>query len=127
MTFKDGILYTIPTIKNNRYIYLFIFFVLCDVITTYLMYDNIPYFEDLNPNIHYLRTLIPNLALFYIVFTIIKLWTLEIILLLLDILSECFNNIYEGTGYIYYIAGYITVLVMSIYIFINNLGVLGYV
>lgn len=119
MTIKDGIFYLIHTLKDNRYPYLFITFVLCDVITTYLMYNNNPNFIDLNPNIHHLRTLIPNLAIFYIVFFIIKMLVLEVILMIIDFQNSKIKN----SGYI----TYILILSASIYVFINNLGVLGYV
>lgn len=108
-----------PKLSNLGYPILFIFFVLADTITTFLMYQNIPGFIDLNPNIHFLHTICNNSAIFYITFTIIKILVLNVIYIIIDFQNEKIKH----SGYI----TYTIILIASLYVFINNLSVLGYI
>lgn len=103
-------------LKGIDYIPLFFMFVIGDCVTTFLMYNSIPGFIDLNPWIHLLHSQFTNNALFYIAFILIKILVLEILYMILRYQYKQIPLLSILTYTILFIA--------STFIVINNLFVL---
>jgi len=104
-------------LKGIDYIPLFLLFVIGDCVTTFLMYNNIPRFVDLNPWIHLLHSQFTNNAIFYVTFVLIKILVLEVLYIILRYQAERLLILSIST--------YLMILLMSLYVVINNLHVLN--
>ena len=104
-------------LKGIDYIPIFIVFVLGDCITTFLMYNNIQGFTDLNPWIHLLHSQFTNNAIFYVVYVLVKILILEVLYIILRYQAKRLIVLSVFT--------YILLLSMSLYVVINNLFVLN--
>lgn len=107
----------IKMLKGLDYIPFFLLFVIGDCVTTYLMYNNIPGFIDLNPWIHLLHSQFENNTYFYIVFVLIKILVLEMLYIILRYQAKRMM--------ILSILTYLMLLSMSLYVVINNLFILN--
>lgn len=104
-------------LKGIDYIPLFLLFVIGDCVTTFLMYNNIPGFTDLNPWIHLLHSQFTNGALFYIAYILIKILVLELLYVILRYQAKKLM--------IASVITYFMLLLMSLYVVVNNLYVLN--
>ncbi len=104
-------------LKGIDYIPLFLLFVIGDCITTFLMYNNIPGFIDLNPWIHLLHSQFTNNAIFYVAYVLIKILVLEALYIILRFQAKRLMILSVLT--------YLMLLLMSLYVVINNLYVLN--
>ena len=104
-------------LKGIDYIPLFVLFVLGDCITTFLMYNNIPGFVDLNPWIHLFHSQFTNNAIFYVAYVLVKITFLELYYMILRYQAKRFMVLSVFT--------YLMLLFMSLYVIINNLHVLN--
>lgn len=104
-------------LKGIDYIPIFLLFVIGDCVTTFLMYNNIPGFIDLNPWIHLLHSQFSNGAIFYITYVLIKILALELLYIILRYQAKKLM--------IVSIITYLMLLFMSLYVVINNLYLLN--
>ena len=104
-------------LKGIDYIPLFLLFVIGDCVTTFLMYNNIPGFTDLNPWIHLLHSQFTNNAIFYIAYVLVKILVLEVLYIILRFQAKRLMILSVLT--------YLMLLLMSSYVVINNLYVLN--
>jgi len=107
----------IKLLKGIDYIPIFLLFVIGDCVTTYLMYNNIPGFTDLNPWIHLLHSQFTNNAIFYVVYVLIKILVLEVLYIILRYQAKRLLILSAIT--------YLMLLLMSLYVVVNNLHVLN--
>jgi len=104
-------------LKGIDYIPIFLLFVIGDCVTTFLMYNNIPGFVDLNPWIHLLHSQFTNNAIFYIAYVLVKILVLEVLYIILRFQAKRLMILSVLT--------YLMLLLMSLYIVINNLHILN--